>query len=532
MTDLRSAARDPSWVPARSELPALLDLLASDDDQAAAERALSRAGRPAIALAIARFDASRPPVRGRLVKVVARAAASADPEVVRFLTERLSDADAKTRRNAVVALGKVPADDAAARAVEAALVGLLDREPRVEHRRSIAASLGKIGGARALEALRALDDAGDAELLRIRAEAVLKLERTLARDERGAIDATVAPRDEVHVRFHCKRGLEDVLEEELRHRVEDEVHGPRIVGPGVVEARLAGPLAALHRARTFMRFGFPLPVVEAPTVEERVARTLASDVTFALLSRLSRGPITWRLEWAGAGHRRASTYRCATRVAELRPELRNDPRASLWEAIVVERKGALDVEIWPKALDDPRFSYRLEDVPASSHPTVAAALARVAGVRRDEVVWDPFVGAGTELVERALVAPVRALYGSDVDARAIAAARKNLAAAGLAAVLAESDARASRPPEKVSLVLTNPPMGKRVLERRALEPLFEGLFENVAGVLRRDGRVVLLSPLFARSIEIARRNGLFAVRRGVVDLGGIEAELQVFERGR
>ncbi len=539
MKDVRSAARDPSWVPARADLPALLELLASDDDQAAAERALARAGRASVELAMSRFAASRPPMRGRLTKVIGRAASSVDPEVIRFLVDRLEDEDPKTRRNAIVALGKLPERDAAALGVEVALLAVLAREPRVEHRRSIVASLGKIGGERALEALRALgaqDRSGDAELRRILGEALLKLERTLAREARGALDAAVEPLAPLPVRFHSRRGFEAIVEDELGHALADAVRDARVVGPGLVEATLVGSLGALHRARTHVRFGFPLPVVEAPAVEERVARTLASDACYGILSRFSRGPITWRLEWAGSGHRRASTYRCATRVSELRPELRNDPRASLWEAIVTERRGALDVEIWPKALPDPRFEYRVADVPASSHPTVAAALAWVAGARAHEVVWDPFVGAGTELVERARLAPVQALYGSDVDARAIVAAHANVEAAGLPpacrVILVESDARTAKPPEKVSLVLTNPPMGKRVLDRRALEPRFEGLFENLAGALRRDGRVVMLSPLFARSVEIARRHGRRAVRRGVVDLGGIEAELQVFERGR
>ena len=82
-------------------------------------------------------------------------------------------------------------------------------------------------------------------------------------------------------------------------------------------------------------------------------------------------------------------------MAAERPELVNDPTASLWEAVVVE-KPRVAVEVWPRGLGDPRFAYRRAYVPASSHPTLAAALARVGGVRADDVVWDPFVGAGTE----------------------------------------------------------------------------------------------------------------------------------------
>ena len=39
------------------------------------------------------------------------------------------------------------------------------------------------------------------------------------------------------------------------------------------------------------------------------------------------------------------------------------------------------------------------------------------GARADDVVWDPFVGSGTELVERALAGPYARLLGSDTDPR-------------------------------------------------------------------------------------------------------------------
>jgi 23S rRNA G2445 N2-methylase RlmL len=168
-------------------------------------------------------------------------------------------------------------------------------------------------------------------------------------------------------------------------------------------------------------------------------------------------------------------------------------------------------------------------LPASSHPSIAAALALAAGFRRDEVVWDPFVGSGTELIERARLGPCRAIYGCDVDEAAIAAAGRNLEAAGVKALLVVSDARLSRPPEPVSLVITNPPMGRRVLDRKAIEPLLDGVLANIRAVIRADGRVVMLSPIFGRSVEMATRHGFRVERRGAIDLGGFDAELQVFE---
>lgn len=505
--DLRSAAHDRSFIPARADLPALIELLVHEDDGDAAERAIARAGAEGARAVITTFGASRPPLRGRLVKVIDRIGGHAD-----WLMERLRDEDAKTRRNAIVALGHV-----ATPGVESALLDAWSREDRVEHRRSLAAALGKIGGPRALELLRTID-AADGELRRIASEAILKLERTHGRSERGAIDTAVRPAEPLVVRYHCRRGLEQILVDEIGDL------GARGVAPGVVEVKSLGSIAALHAPRTALRFGFPLAVPAAGDAEARVAAAIVSGAP--LLSRFTRGPITYRLEWAGRGHRRAATFKVARMVSERAPELRNDPTDSVWEVVVDEE---LSVEAWPKAAEDPRFAYRVADVPASSHPTIAAALARVGGIRRDEVVWDPFVGAGTELIERARLGAYAAMYGSDVEPAALDAAGKNLTAAGVKALLVVSDARVSRPPEPVSLVLTNPPMGRRVLDRRSLEPLFDGVLANVRNAMRRDGRMVLLSPLFGRTVELAVRHGFRVERRGAVDLGGFDAELQVLE---
>lgn len=507
--DLRAAARDPSFVPARSELPDLVLLLGEDDDAEAAERALARAGEPGAQAGMARFEESRPPLRARIVRAVARAGGP-----TAWLLGRLDDADAKTRRNAIVALGKASGEVAAE--VEARLCQAFVVEQRVEHRRSIAASLGKMGGNRALSLLRDVRT-DDAELRRITDEAILKLTRTESRDQRGRVDSNALPERPLRVRFHCRRGLEELLCDEL------EDLSPARVGVGTVDLDVALPLASLFRARTALRFGFPSALPAGAVLETRVAHAIAG--LYPLLARLTEGAVTYRIEWAGAGHQRAATFRVAREVARIAPEMHNDPTESLWE-VVVDRE---EIEVWPKGLGDPRFAYRVADVPASSHPTIAAALARAGGVRRDEVVWDPFVGAGTELIERARLWPYKSLYGCDLDPRAVEATKRNLAAAGVSAVVVEGDARACRPPEPVSLVITNPPMGRRVLERRSLEPLFEAVLANARAALRRDGRIVLLSPLFGRSVEMGARLGLRVERRGAVDLGGFDAELQVFQ---
>jgi tRNA G10 N-methylase Trm11 len=197
---------------------------------------------------------------------------------------------------------------------------------------------------------------------------------------------------------------------------------------------------------------------------------------------------------------------------------------------VVEQTGPEPhVVLVPRAFDDPRFSYRCRDVPAASHPTVAAALARVAGVRDDDVVWDPFVGSGLELVERARLGPYRRLIGTDIDGRALDAARENLRAAGVTAELALADAAAHRP-AGVTLILTNPPMGRRVARSHDLGRLLEAFVRHAARTLTPRGRLVWLSPLPALTHDVAAEVGLHVRPGPLVDMGGFETELQILTK--
>ena len=185
------------------------------------------------------------------------------------------------------------------------------------------------------------------------------------------------------------------------------------------------------------------------------------------------------------------------------------------------------LELRPRRFADPRFVWRVRDVPAASHPTIAAALARVAGVRADDVVWDPFVGSGAELIERALAGPCARLVGSDLDPGALDAARANLDAAGLAAELTCGDALDLAPPG-TTLIVTNPPMGRRL--RGDAPALLERFAGHAARVLAPGGRLVWITPVPARTERAARAAGLHLATRRTVDLGGFDAALERWDR--
>jgi predicted RNA methylase len=582
---LDGALRDPGFTPRRDDIPALLDRLCGEDEELAdlARRALLRVGVDAARAAIARAEGAPIEVVRALTAFVGRAASahktgdrgpSSEPEpaaVARtgdddlraFLIARLGDEDAKTRSLAASALGKIHHPEA-----EAALATALAREQAGSARRSIVAALGKIGGHRALEALELAGEqhAGDHEgaraslIERERTRAALMVTRTLEREAPSAFDAARPAPTSMPVTLRCRRGLEEILRGELdpdlapRFAI-DNVAGPRI------EAMLTGAPVRLLKARTMLTFGFPLPArklargrdgasPDALALTDAVIDALSSPEAARIFTHFTAGAVRYRIAWASGGKRRGAVWRVAEEVSRRRPELVNDPTDSTWQAVVYEggvlersaapsreahERGpvAIRVELVPR-FDDPRFAYRLGDVPAASHPTLAAALVRVAGVREDDVVWDPFVGSAVELCERAILGPYSLLIGSDRDEGALSVARANLAAAGASRVELYARDVMDPPPFKAppTLVITNPPMGRRVHRSADLAELLDRFIELSAGALAEGGRLVWISPLPERTAQTAIRAGLTSFFSQDVDMGGFNAQIQGFSKPR
>jgi 23S rRNA G2445 N2-methylase RlmL len=518
---LADRVRDPGFTPGLRHLSALVGLLTDEQAGKYAERAIGRIG-PAALDPIGRLvTQADPPLRSALVKVVGRLATRAgDEQACVVLLRALEDPDPKSRRNAAIALGHLKETG-----VEAALVRAWQRDPRPEMRRSLAASLGKVGGPEAMGLLRSAIPSSDPELSRIAQKALMMAERTESRSEEASIDLSRPCPSPTEVIVSVRRGLEDLLGEELsRCRGLSALRPSR---PGQLRATLESSPAALYQSRTMLGFRFPLRAVQVArgeTIAQAVVRGLETEQAQTLFARWTVGRARYRIAWVDGAHRRSTTWNAAALVSQRLPHLVNDPSRSNWEVLVGEKSGWVDIALRPNAAD-PRFTWRVGTVAASSHPTIAAALARVAGVREDDVVWDPFVGSGSELIERALLGPCRRLQGSDVDRNALELARGNLVAAGVGADLTVGDALETCP-HGVTLILTNPPMGRRVSRGPDFARVLEHFLRHAARVLVPQGRLVWIAPHPKGARAVGAGCGLALEWASQVDMGGFEAELQ------
>jgi tRNA G10 N-methylase Trm11 len=140
------------------------------------------------------------------------------------------------------------------------------------------------------------------------------------------------------------------------------------------------------------------------------------------------------------------------------------------------------------------------------------------------------MGSGVELIERALAGPHARLYGSDTEERALDAARANFAAAGVKDVVVELADATKHAPAGTNLIVTNPPMGRRVARDGTLGLLLERFVDHAADILPAGGRLVWLSPLGARTTARAAARGFSVTMDTEVDMGGFRARLQRFVR--
>ena len=157
-------------------------------------------------------------------------------------------------------------------------------------------------------------------------------------------------------------------------------------------------------------------------------------------------------------------------------------------------------------------SYKLEHVPASLRPTVAAAMVRLLLPRPKQIILDPLCGAGTLLAEcweswrrgsRSRDLPDITVLGGDIDPRALRAARGNLQRLGPCSLLCWNAARLPLPNQSVDAILSNPPFGKQLERPEGMRSFYAGLIRELDRVLRPHGQAVLFVSDFNALKEVA-----------------------------
>jgi SAM-dependent methyltransferase len=485
---------------------------------------------------VARFDRSTPEERIKRVAVIRAVGvvfsksgtAKQRAGVKTWLVRLLQDPSEKVRRYAMTALPKLGAGPGE----EEALLTLLRTTTIEREKKYLGQALDKIGGTATLSAV-----AGEHGFL---PQTEQKVKASVARKERPSairMDSLLSNFKRLRIHLHCRKGLEEIVRDEVK----DDIAKRRKfqitdVRSGLVSITPVAPfsLADIYTLRCFATVGFFLGHVRSSNPVNSVdtlASMITSPLSRSILAAFTEGSIRYRLEFVSKGHQRGAVYLLANRAYAMCPDILNDPQNAPWSMDIFPTGQGISVELRPKLTPDPRFTYREADIRAASHPPLAACMARLAGRVNHEIVWDPFCGSGLELIERARLGGVQSIYGTDINPDAITSCRANFIAAQLKGVqlkLACCDFRdyarvEGLGPKSVTLIITNPPMGRRVRVPN-LRGLLGDLFTVVSAVLKPGGRLIFANPLRIEPLDPSLR----LKYRKVIDLGGFNCRLEMY----
>ena len=208
--------------------------------------------------------------------------------------------------------------------------------------------------------------------------------------------------------------------------------------------------------------------------------------------------------------------------------------------------------------------YRAVGVTAPLRETLAAALVLLSRYRGRDPCGDPFCGSGTIAIEAALIAKNRApglersfsaqrwacvpaqawmdaadeamdrefdgayeIWGGDIDPKAVAIARDNAVKAGVEDLIRfeVADARAFRREAPYGRVVTNPPYGERIMEKREAEELYRAFGKAYRG-LPPGWSLALLSS----HTEFERTFGRTADKKRKLYNGMIKCDLFLYHK--
>jgi SAM-dependent methyltransferase len=461
-----------------------------------------------------------------------------------WLRSLLNDPQEKIRRYAIAALPKLGGEDLD----EKQLLALSKNAVSEREKKHVAAALSKIGGA---ETLRHADLLPVPTLQRVKAS-VLRTETPSA----IKLEAPLKKFSGIEILLHCRAGLEKFVRDEAesligsngKFRLIDTKTGLVILAPTG-----AFTFSDIFKMRCFATVSFGIGITRGHSLQA-AADLVTSPLSLNIFRSLTEGPIRYRLDFAGKGHQRAAVRDLAQHIYAKSPDLINGGGDTPWTIEIHSSSGGNRIELAPKILPDPRFAYRRRDIPAASHPPLAACMARlsvfgngsnstegnkgneerkrssssfpsVKSLRSAEIVWDPFCGSGLELIERCLLGGVKKIIATDLNPEALEIAKQNFAAAQIKNVETQfvcSDFR-NFDPGQVSLVITNPPMGKRVPIPN-LRQLIQDLFTAAARHLAPGGRLVFANPLDIRPANPALKLDFSQL----IDFGGFHCPLEKY----
>lgn len=417
-----------------------------------------------------------------------------NPGVGEMVLGFLGEEDPKTRKNAVLLLGDLGYQKAAASIMEA-----YQQEDTRFVKASYVTALAQLEVEEYLPQLKQRLEA-------LMAEAVEEQNRKHLDEERRALQNLIIRYDGITT--HIFRGWDKevtvILQTNPAHREvvrktvskgEAKLHG---LG---VEVRTKA-LKELMNLRTYRELLFKVDLINkgfASNNPVQAAKDLWDSNLYTLLESLheQKGPFYFRVECKSSmtlEERSTFTRKLAGELERLSGgELVNSTSDYEIEIRLVQTKTG---EFYPAlklyTIADKRFEYRKNSIATSIHPSTAALIMEIARpyLIEDAQIIDPFCGVGTMLIERDRAEPAREQYGTDTFGEAIEKARENASLAGEKINFIHRDFFDFKHEYKFDEIITNMPVrGKKTKEE--MDKLYELFFTKAASILTEKGIIIM-----------------------------------------
>ena len=249
---------------------------------------------------------------------------------------------------------------------------------------------------------------------------------------------------------------------------------------------------------------------------------------------------------AGINVRRRMPFRVTSRLSGKRNFRRLDLQQVV-ERVFLERgwylaKSNSALDVWAEVHGDDGYisiklsenemaqrPYKQAHIPASLKPTIAYSMVRLSRPHPNDVFLDAMCGAGTILLERALINRYHYLIGGDISIEALDATVTNFGRKHQPRQFFHWDARIlPLQPNTVDKIVCNLPFGETIGNVPQLTNLYRQCFKEYERVLKPRGRMVLLTSqreLFDG--ELKQRRSLKATQQLTMDVRGMRAWIYV-----
>jgi 2-polyprenyl-3-methyl-5-hydroxy-6-metoxy-1,4-benzoquinol methylase len=286
----------------------------------------------------------------------------------------------------------------------------------------------------------------------------------------------------------------------------------------------------LFKARSFseallpLARGIPFRAEAIASVKDRMA---------GLLKDAHEGmpPFTYRIE-VRAEADRGMLARGVARILD-GPELVNAPSGYEAELRIEAAGPVCDVYLKLFTYEDTRFTYRLQSLPASIKPSVAAGVIRYAlpFLKAGARVLDPCCGSGTMLIERGILSPCKDLIGLDIFGKAVEISRENAGAAKINAKFIRTDCLDFKADKPFDEVISNLPFGNRVGTHKENTELYEGLVRRLTEWLIPGGTAVLYTMEYQLLKRLViKTKGLALENEARAEAGGLLPGIFIIRR--